>query len=53
MKIKSNYAVEQLIVRVADKEKAEMLLKILSALNFVTSVEVMEDNAVNERQKIK
>ncbi|MBD2569774.1 hypothetical protein H6G59_18115 [Anabaena lutea FACHB-196] len=36
---------EQLIVRVADKEKAEMLLKILSALDFVNSVEVMEDQA--------
>jgi hypothetical protein len=34
---------EQLIVRVADKEKAEMLSKILSALDFVSSVEVMED----------
>ncbi len=33
------------LVRVADKEKAEMLLKILSALDFVNSVEVMEDNA--------
>jgi hypothetical protein len=45
MKIKSNYAMEQLIVRVADKKKAEMLLKILSSLDFVNSVEVMEDNA--------
>lgn len=36
---------EQLIVQVADKEKAEMLLKILSALDFVNSVEVMEDKA--------
>ncbi len=34
---------EQLIVRVADKEKAEMLSKILSALDFVNSVEVMQD----------
>jgi hypothetical protein len=34
---------EQLIVRVADKEKAEMLSKILSALDFVNSVELMED----------
>ncbi|GAX35001.1 hypothetical protein [Nodularia sp. NIES-3585] len=45
MKINSNYAIEQLIVRVADKEKAEMLLKILSSLDFVNSVELMEDNA--------
>lgn len=36
---------EQLIVQVADKEKAEMLFKILSALDFVNSVEVMEDKA--------
>jgi hypothetical protein len=28
---------------VADKEKAEMLFKILSALDFVNSVEVMEN----------
>lgn len=34
---------EQLIVKVVDKEKAEMLFKILSALDFVNSVEVMED----------
>jgi hypothetical protein len=34
---------EQLIVQVADKEKAEMLFKILSALDFVNSVEVMEN----------
>ncbi|WP_245911994.1 hypothetical protein [Brunnivagina elsteri] len=27
----------------ADKEKAEMLSKILSALDFVNSVELMED----------
>ena len=32
----------QLIVRVADKEKAEMLTKILSALDFVNSVELVE-----------
>ena len=37
---------EQLIVQVADKEKAEMLCKILSALDFVSSVEVMEDKAI-------
>lgn len=37
---------EQLIVRVADKEKAEMLLNILSSLDFVNSVEVMEDNLI-------
>lgn len=36
---------EQLIVQVADKEKAEMLFKILSALDFVNSVEVMENRA--------
>jgi len=32
-----------LIDSVADKEKAEMLSKILSALDFVNSVEVMQD----------
>jgi superfamily II DNA/RNA helicase len=37
---------EQLIVRVADKEKAKMLSKILSALDFVNSVEVMEDKTI-------
>ncbi len=37
---------EQLIVRVADKEKAEMLSKILSALDFVNSVEVMQDKTI-------
>ncbi len=36
-------SMEQLIVQVADKEKAEMLFKILSALDFVNSVEVMKD----------
>ncbi|BAZ81021.1 MAG: hypothetical protein ACKPEO_22690 [Sphaerospermopsis kisseleviana] len=35
---------QQLIIQVADKEKAEMLLKIISALDFVKSVEVVEDN---------
>ena len=35
---------QQLIIQVADKEKAEMLLKIISALDFVNSVEVVEDN---------
>lgn len=39
------YKRQQLIVQVADKEKAEMLFKILSALDFVNSVEVMEDKA--------
>ncbi len=37
---------EQLIVKVADKEKAEMLFKILSALDFVSSVDVIEDKAI-------
>lgn len=37
---------EQLIVRVADKEKAEMLSKILAALDFVNSVEIMEDKTI-------
>ena len=36
---------QQLIIQVADKEKAEMLLKIISALDFVNSVEVVEDNS--------
>ncbi|MEA5617145.1 hypothetical protein VB711_04735 [Cronbergia sp. UHCC 0137] len=35
---------QQLIIQVADKEKAEMLLTIISALDFVNSVEVVEDN---------
>lgn len=35
---------QQLIIQVADKEKVEMLLKIISALDFVNSVEVVEDN---------
>jgi hypothetical protein len=35
---------EQLIIKVADKEKAQMLLTIISALDFVNSVEVIEDN---------
>ena len=35
---------QQLIIQVADKEKAEMLLKIISALDFVNSVEVVENN---------
>ncbi|MGM3306447.1 hypothetical protein ACSQ6I_10760 [Anabaena sp. WFMT] len=36
---------QQLIIQVADKEKAEMLLTIISALDFVNSVEVVEDNS--------
>ena len=35
---------QQLIIQVADKEKVEMLLKIIFALDFVNSVEVVEDN---------
>ncbi|MCW9680581.1 hypothetical protein FJR41_007135 [Dolichospermum planctonicum UHCC 0167] len=35
---------QQLIIQIADKEKAQMLLKIISALDFVNSVEVIEDN---------
>ncbi len=41
----SNYIfMEQLklIVQVADKEKAEMLTKILTSLDFVNSVELVE-----------
>ena len=34
---------EQLIIKVADKEKAQMLLAIISALDFVNSVEVIKD----------
>ena len=33
----------QLIVRVSDKGKAEMLTKILTSLDFVNSVEIVED----------
>ena len=36
---------QQLIIQIADKEKAQMLLKIISALDFVNSVEVIEDNS--------
>jgi hypothetical protein len=36
--------VQQLIIQIADKEKAQMLLKLISALDFVNSVEVIEDN---------
>lgn len=32
----------QLIVRVTDKDKAEMLTKILTSLDFVNSVEIVE-----------
>ncbi|MCC5639783.1 hypothetical protein LC593_28955 [Nostoc sp. CHAB 5844] len=42
----SNYTfMEQLklIVQVADKEKAEMLTKILTSLDFVNSVELVEN----------
>ncbi len=38
---------EHLIIQVADKEKAEILFKILSALDFVNSVEVMKDQAIS------
>ncbi len=44
--ILSNYTfMEQLklIVQVADKEKAEMLTKILTSLDFVNSVELVEN----------
>ena len=37
---------EQLIIKVADKEKAQMLLAIISALDFVNSVEVIEDKTI-------
>ncbi|MFK0731222.1 MAG: hypothetical protein ACFKPT_25750 [Gloeotrichia echinulata GP01] len=33
----------QLIVRVSDKDKAEMLTKLLTSLDFVNSVEIIED----------
>ncbi len=33
----------QLIVRVSDKGKAEMLTKILTSLDFVNSVEIVEE----------
>ena len=35
---------QQLIIQIADKEKAQMLLKLIAALDFVNSVEVIEDN---------
>ncbi|HEY9702448.1 MAG TPA: hypothetical protein V6C58_08385 [Allocoleopsis sp.] len=36
---------EQLIVKVDDQEKAQMLSKILTALDFVNSVEIIEYKA--------
>jgi phosphopantetheine adenylyltransferase len=34
----------QLIIKIADKQKAQMLLEMLKALDFVTSVETFEEN---------
>ena len=36
---------EQIIVQVRDKEKAKMLLELLTALNFVDSVKTSETEA--------
>jgi hypothetical protein len=36
---------ERLIVRVTDKVKAEMLSKVLKSLDFVSSMEFIEDGA--------
>ncbi|BAZ88116.1 hypothetical protein [Dolichospermum compactum] len=38
----------ELIVRVSDQDKAEMLTKILTFLDFVNSVEIMEDKPTTE-----
>jgi hypothetical protein len=35
---------KQLIVQVVDTDKAEMLSKLLTALDFVNSVEIQEQN---------
>ncbi len=37
---------EQIVVQVKDKEKARVLLEILTALDFVTSVETCETEEV-------
>jgi hypothetical protein len=38
---------EKLIIRVKNKEKATALLKILSALDFVSSVEIMKEKTAS------
>ena len=37
---------KQLIVHISDSKKAETLSKILSALDFVNSVEIIEDKTI-------
>lgn len=39
---------EHIIVRVRDKEKAQVLLQMLAALDFVSSVETIETDEVEE-----
>ena len=42
--IYSQLFMKQLIVQVVDTDKAEMLSKLLTALDFVNSVEIQEQN---------
>ena len=42
---------EQLIIRVADQEKAKMLSEILAALDFVNSVEIIKEQAATSEEK--
>jgi len=45
---------KQLIVHIRDQEKAETLSKILTALDFVDSVEIIEDQTTlsdNEQER--
>lgn len=49
----SQVVMEQLIVQVTDKEKAKMLSEMLSALDFVYSVNAIEDQKttfINDEQ---
>ena len=42
---------EQLIIRVKNEEKAKVLSEILSALDFVNSVEIMKGKAATSERK--
>ena len=42
---------EQLIVKVTDKEKAEMLSQILTSLDFVNSVELMFEATITSQEE--
>ena len=41
----------QLIIRVQDKEKAKVLSEVLSALDFVSSVEIIKEKAAISEKK--